>query len=206
MILSGFQSPFLNLKSISKILCDGNSITAGQSHATELATHEPFKSAQTQILNFGVSGQTTAQMLSDASSQVDPEIVPNKTIVIALEIGNHIFFGASAREAVDTFWEYCEGRRAAGAYVVACTLHTRWQATATLPSKAQYLAELDQANTLLRQEWRGRADALFDCRTVPECTVMSSRYFPDYIHPNRALDVLFTDALMGVLRRIPARE
>jgi hypothetical protein len=205
------QTQFLDLRHVENIICDGNSITASvgaeNSHADELALLEPFLSNATPIRNAGVSGQTTAQMIARAPLEVDFYIRANRTIVIALEIGNHLGTGVAVRAAVDTFWDYCDGRRAKGAYVVACTLHARENpATVAGGTPTEMSGKIDEANGLLRAEWRQHADQLFDCRTVPECSVVTPTYFPDGVHPNAALDVLFTAGLIKTLSRIPLKR
>jgi lysophospholipase L1-like esterase len=187
-----------------KIICDGNSITAGQSHATELAFREPFSTNGTVIANFGVGGQTTEQMLNDMEAQVVPLITSSPpTIVIVLEFGNSITAGASPQLAFDLLAQYCNRCRSAGAYVVACTAHPRNRQG---PGVVQFSEDIRTANQLLRDRWRGMADAIFDVRTIPELANVTREYFPDDVHPNKAADILFTNGLMPVLRRIPVRN
>jgi hypothetical protein len=190
-----------------KIIGDGNSITAGQSHITELGLREPFKSQETVIYNFGVAGQTTQQMIADFDAEVLPFITFDPpTILIALEFGNQIgansVVQSDAQKAFDLFADYCYRARSAGAYVVACTAHPRIRIAGNVPT---YSAQLREANQLLRNGWRAFADAIFDCRTIPEFAKVNRRWCPDDVHPNRYGDILFTDGLMPVLRRIPLR-
>jgi lysophospholipase L1-like esterase len=186
-----------------KIICDGNSITAGQSHATELAFREPFLTNSTVIHNFGVGGQTTEQMLADMNTEVIPLITFDPpTIVIVLEFGNSITGGATPQRAFELFSEYCTRCRSAGAYVVACTAHPRNKQGSGV---VQFSDDIKTANQLLRDRWRGIADAIFDVRTIPQLANVTRQYFPDDVHPNREADILFTDGLMPVLRRIPVR-
>jgi hypothetical protein len=188
-----------------KIICDGNSITAFQSHATELGKRPPFSTNGTVIHNFGVGGQNTDEMLADFYTQVEPLITKTPpTILIALELGNSIAQGKSADQAAYAFERYCKAARHEGAYVIAITAHPRINQGYPLGVPA-YSAELERANQILRDNWRRFADGIVDTRTIPEFSRVRNSWTPDNTHPNIYGDVLLTDALMPVLRRIPVR-
>jgi hypothetical protein len=198
------------------VLFDGNSINAVRNDvpdsyapSLELALREPFLSNRTRIINTAVPGQTTAAMTARAPLVLDPHISHlYTTILCPLEIGNTLYAGATAAEAVRQYSQNSQERRWLGADLVSSTLHARSGPEPTLggDSLAVYQAKIEEANQLLRENWRGFADALYDCRIVPELTIVTPQYFPDDIHPNRAADALYTDGLIKTLQRIPKRR
>jgi hypothetical protein len=187
----------------SLIVCDGNSITASvQSGATwpaQLKSSAPFSDIGCTVLNIAVGGQTTPQMNVDAAQQIDAIYDGNKNcVLIAWEIGNDLYFGATVEMACANFKKYCSDRRSIGWRVVAITVADRLHLSGTPggDTGVQYTAKVLAANDWLRNNWRNFADALVDSRKVPALTNASNpSFFPDGIHPTGA-------ALTGLVEQI----
>jgi lysophospholipase L1-like esterase len=77
--------------------------------------------------NLAVGGQTTAEMLADAATQVDPKYRSDleHNICVVWEGTNDLAKGATAQAAYDNLVTYCQGRRAAGYKVVIVTILPR---------------------------------------------------------------------------------
>jgi hypothetical protein len=209
MISSLALPKYLDLSTVGAVICDGNSITAGSRYGhtwvTEIQAMQPFATTGCLFYNFGVGGQTTTQMLSDQETQVLPLITTKPpTILIALEFGNQISSAITPtlpQDAFELYRQYCLKARRCGAYVVACTAHARLRT-----GDLFYPQDLETCNQLLRDRWREFADALFDCRTIPQLSVVTADFFPDEIHPTREANILFANGLIQVLRQIPIRS
>jgi lysophospholipase L1-like esterase len=112
------------------LVCDGNSLTAGHG----LTTSESYPAQLSALIgagwdtrNVGVSAQTTQDMQSDAVAQIDALYSGSrlKNVLVAWEITNDLYFGASAGDALTHFKDYCADRRVAGFTVVAVTVLPR---------------------------------------------------------------------------------
>lgn len=109
------------------IVFAGNSLTAGtNASSTEqfypnqcmrlLRSGEPF-------LNFGTPSQTTPQMITAATTQVDPAYDANrKCVVVAWEGLNDLFAGSTAAQAYANLVSYYGARKAKGFVVIAATI------------------------------------------------------------------------------------
>lgn len=118
------------------IVADGNSHYAGRDgnvpSPTVLAT-----TLGMSIQNFGVGGQTTQQMTSDAAAQIDPVISSaiasgHTTMLILQEIYNDIRVNTlTAQQGVDNMLTYCAARKTANPTVIIglCTLADTINAT-----------------------------------------------------------------------------
>lgn len=133
------------------IVCDGNSLTFGTGatnpYPAQLYTllgggvtrgiqnktsslHAGSGNPPNTCLNFGVSGQTTAQMSKDAQMTIDwpwfnTTAYPKRRILVAWEGTNSIAgAGLTAAQAWADFQTYCRDRVTAGWYVIACTMIT----------------------------------------------------------------------------------
>ncbi|MFM2432351.1 MAG: hypothetical protein RLZZ511_3565 [Cyanobacteriota bacterium] len=182
----------------ARIICDGNSITQSvygepTSYPRQLEALLNAAGYGVEVLNIGVSGQTTAQMVNDASRQVDRLYDPDRPCwAIAKEGGNHIFFGATVPEAFAAFAEYCRGRRSRGFRVVAIDTFPRKNGYFPGYERvADYAADLVAYNQLIRANWRSFADLYFDAREqLPEFD-MRAPYMTDGIHPTVEGNALF---------------
>lgn len=133
------------------IVCDGNSMTAvgeggtaADSWPTKMATL--FGNSNWQVINEGVSGQTTTDMTADAATQIDIRCNSRRphNVVAFWEIGNALKGGASAAQALADAQTYCAARKAAGFSVAVLTVppRTNWS-----PSSQ---GEIDDCNASLR--------------------------------------------------------
>jgi lysophospholipase L1-like esterase len=176
----------------AQIICDGNSITQGMDrpetdYPRQLEKYLNDRGYGVQVVNLGVSGQTTAHMLNDAVPQVNWLYDPTRlNVLIAMEGGNHIYFGATPQVAYATFAKYCRARRDAGYQVIVIDTFPRANGYPPGYDRVDiYAADLLAYNRLIRGNWRDFADYHFDARlALPEFDLGSTYYLPDRIHPN----------------------
>lgn len=174
---------------------DGNSLTAGQGATAGMDYPSQLIALLTTLgitgiswNNFGVGGQTTAAMASDAASQVDTQITSGvQNILFAWEIGNDIYFNGNVSTAQTAFANYCTARRAAGWKVIVFTLTPRNQSSSFGDSISAYNAKLTSANTWLRANWTSFADGIVDIAADSRMDdYTDSTYFSDGIHYTNA--------------------
>lgn len=151
------------------IVCDGNSFTYGtgatnpatNSYPALLDADNYFNGAT--FYNKGVPAQKTSDMIADASSDITPLYNGGVScILVAWEVGNDIYFNGNAANAVATFWNYCDARKAEGWKVIVINCPPRDQSTSFGDNSAQYNAKLVTANGLLAAEWSSHADKFVD--------------------------------------------
>jgi lysophospholipase L1-like esterase len=176
-----------------EILCDGNSLTAGD--GTTVTTHS-YPGQVNQILttlgvnalvqNFGVNSQTTLDMLAHAHAQIDPLFNPkfNVNVVVAWEGTNQLYFGGTGAQAYQTLLQYCLGRRAAGFKVLILTILPR--ANAGVP--VTFEMDRNFVNSALRNNWQEFADGIVDVAADPRLQDATNRtyYLSDGAHLNDA--------------------
>lgn len=195
---------------IGQIVCDGNSLTADNGtpgvtiYPAQLAT---LMGSGWDIVNLGVSGQTTQDMIDDADTEVDvlyDAVTYDHNILVAWEIGNDIHFGATANEAYNSFVSYCQARQAAGFKVVAVTVPARSGGSST-PVET-FDADRLTANDLIRANWRTFADALADVAldtridTIADCD--NSTYYYDETHFNTTGYSIIAEAVKTAILEI----
>ena len=164
---------------------DGNSLTAGTNSTTgvqggstsDFSTSMSFPSQLIRSLtrnaymagNFGVSGQTTVQMSSDAATQIDIKfdaVHYRNNILVAWEITNdYCNAGVTKEVAYSDFVTYCTNRRAAGWRVVVLNVINR---TTNLNTRtaADFAAAQTYWNGRLATEFTTFADALVDVNAL----------------------------------------
>jgi lysophospholipase L1-like esterase len=177
----------------AKIICDGNSITQSvygpeTSYPQQLENQLSQLGYGVKVMNVAVWGRTSAHMLNNALWQVDRLYEPTRlNLLIAMEGGNHIYFGATPQVAYATFAKYCMARRDAGYRVIAIDTFPR--ANGYFPGDdrvAAYAADLLEYNRLIRTHWRDFADDYFDARlNLPELNTQPP-YMNDGVHPSIA--------------------
>lgn len=183
----------------SVIVCDGNSLTYGylstnpstKSYPALLAADSAFSSAT--IYNKGVNAQTTLDMISDATSDIDPNRGSGVNILIAWEVGNDIYYNGSASGAVTNFWNYCDARRAKGWKVYVLNCPPRSQTTSFGDNPTAYQTKLTTANGLIASGWRSHADGFIDVASDSRF----SGYSPTYYNAD---NVHYTDAGYQVIK------
>lgn len=216
------SSPFLPIKD-ANIVCDGNSITAIAGAQGNGATSwggnlsDPFpvqlKAAMQPnnpgltVANYGVGGQNTSAMIADAATQIDPLISNTRSNILTMwEITNQAFGSSTVQQIYDLTVQYCQARKAAGWAVIVFTAVPR-ELNLNGRTIAEYNQRMNDVNTLIRNNWRSWANALFDVRALPEFATMNSTYFlPDKIHLSSAGHTVLTASLIPFLSRIPRRR
>lgn len=148
------------------VVCDGNSLTAGYGGADNypalLAAMLPSGALNR---NYGASSQTTADMSSDAATQVDNNLraYTGAATLIAWETTNDIYFGADLATCQSRFQAYFNARIAAGwrdsgNKLVAMTLTAR----GNFPDQPGMSVILDNFNIWLRANYATYATHLVD--------------------------------------------
>jgi lysophospholipase L1-like esterase len=183
----------------AQIVFDGNSVVygVGSTHTASNAddfTGNNFPAVARRALvsafpgvtfttkNFGVDGQTTPQMASDAATQIDAIFDGSfdRNILVVREISNDISLNnVSAATAYQTFVDFCQARRAKGWRVLFLTLTPRSVAPSTM-TLTEYNNRKDAVNGLLRKNWPLFSDGIIDVATLSGLT------FPDGVHTNDA--------------------
>ncbi len=153
-------------------------------------------------------------MLHDALWQIDRAYDPTRlNLLIAMEGGNHMLFGATPAAAAATFAKYCAARRAAGYKVVAIDTFPRDHGYPPGYDRHQrdYATDLITYNEIIRTQWPDFADWYFDARLqLPEFD-MRPPYMDDGIHPSVAgnarlaakLATFLIPAVAGMVLRHP---
>lgn len=178
-----------------KIVCDGNSITAGGQDGSGSnggvmgqifggpSPVAPFSSQS--YSNVAIGGQFTQGMIS-SHADVDAAFVEGKyNILFAQELTNSSNNAGDYRtpaQVTQLFLDYLALMRATKAWdlVIAATAPPAWLGTGYTQAQIDdYNARLDESNSLLRQRYREQADALFETRQSGS-PYAQSRY-PDYL-------------------------
>lgn len=167
------------------IVLDGNSLFDFIDAASNLAEYNKIGAPGVSRTNFGVSGQTTLNMIADAATQVDPVYAPNKVLIV-WEARNHLYFGGTSQAVKEAIRDYCLARQQVGWRVVilSCT-----KAVNDFSINGTNFATFDQAiddfNLWLRANWRDFADSFCDAAIIPELVdYNNSTIFYDGIHLN----------------------
>jgi lysophospholipase L1-like esterase len=188
-----------------QIIFDGNSLTAGQ----DSTTGNDYPSQVLALLgsgwtgqNFGVSGQTTTQMSSDAATQIDP-LYSTATYLdnwlAAWEVTNDLYFGASATTAYNNYVSYCQARRAAGWKVIAVTVLPR--SNSGTPSSFE--TDRQTCNTNIRANWSTFADVIADVAADARIGDAGDETNPTYYYISGTADtrVHLVDAGYAIIAR-----
>lgn len=156
------------------IICDGNSLTTLYYPDTLAQLRGTTK---THVLNFGVAGQTTTQMIADATSQIDTICQSGKyNIVVAWEVGNDLLATGDVNAVYTRFAAYCNARRANGVKVIAVTCPPRENVNDSL---------LQAANALMLANYTSFCDKIVDTRSDSRLATISSTYWNvDNVHLN----------------------
>jgi lysophospholipase L1-like esterase len=194
------------------IVFDGNSLTAGQGStggntypAQLIALLEALGITGIADYNFGVGGQTTSDMDSDVTTQIDPLILGGvQNILFAWEIGNDIYFNGDVSAAQTRFQNYCEDRQAAGWTVIVITLTPRNQSTSFGDDVTAFNAKLDAANTWLRANYTSFASGLVDVALDDRLSdYLDTTYFSDGIHYTNAGYGVVAELALPVITGLP---
>lgn len=186
------------------VVADGDSITFG----ANLSAGQPWPDQALVLLggistmtNKGVSGQTLANMESDASTDIDPLISHAAgmiNVVVAFGGTNDIYFNAdadyTAATTISRLTTYANNRRSAGWRVVVVTMLPRGDfgggSTSTLPAdrKTHHEARRQAYNTWLRANYATNswtlADVAADNRIGDDGDELDTNvYQGDKVHP-----------------------
>ncbi len=175
------------------LVCDGDSITYGGTaglqyyrYPDQLGRMLDITPAYWKILNFGVSGQTLAQMQSDASTQIDPYLSDGATgckrILLAWGGINDLAYSnvATAKSNWDT---YMSARLSAGWTILPFTTSYVSPSHATITESM-----VTEFNAYVRDNYEQYSPYLADIASLPEfgsaSVVDGSAYYADIVHPN----------------------
>lgn len=185
----GIASPYTATRNI---IFDGNSIVEGGPNNTILdftgVSAASLGLGFQDYFNYGISGQTTAQMVTAGVSRIDPQynaaLRSSYNIVCFFEITNDLLTTQNAVTSQANVKAYCLARRAAGFKVVVGTC---------LPRTGQYAGfEADRlaVNAWIRANYTNFADALADIgndATIGQTGQASNAtYYSDGTHPTTA--------------------
>lgn len=147
------------------VVMDGDSLTRGSGASANLSDNYPSQlagllSQSYDLISLGVGAQTTADMISDAVTQVDPLLTwrPRKTGVLVFWNTNDLHFGTSVATTQSRIMNYCSARRAAGWKVIVGTILPR----SVVGTPANYAADRLTINTWIRANWASFCDGFFD--------------------------------------------
>lgn len=185
-----------------QVVCDGDSITAGQglSAANKYPAQMQALLGNTwQIDNTGVSGQTVAQMQS-TRTDVDAFYSGSNTrnVVVCGGGTNDLYFNASAATLETRIQDYCASCKSQGFEVYVWTLLPRgdFPGTSTLPGadaaaqETEFEVRRTAYNTWLRSSYASFADGI--CDLAADSTIGedgdedSATYYQDTVHPTTA--------------------
>lgn len=171
------QSQYTSLR----IVCAGNSLTAGQGgtpYPTQLAALRPSD----VVVNVGVASRTTPTVDAQALTEVDPygAAVGKKNICVFWEVRNHMYSSsATPAQAISALETACLARRKRGFKVIVCdTMPTSSYGTGTWTSANRVIV-----NGLISDGYASFADALVKLSDVAGLQDASSTtYFVDGVH------------------------
>jgi lysophospholipase L1-like esterase len=199
------------------IVCDGNSLTYGYrasdqattSYPARIQQAAPFATDGTTVYNKGVNGQTTQQMIDDADTDIDPLYNGSvKSILVAWECGNDLYYNGDATAAYTRFVTYCQDRRAAGWKVIAVTLPYRDHSlddgvtpgvSPAGDDDAAYNTKRLTINSNIVANWETFADGLANIATNPGLSSYNTTYYYDRIHFNDDGYQLVADLILPVI-------
>lgn len=203
----GLMADFANIK----FMADGNSQTVGINGAALSFPGLLGTSLGKAVVNFAVGGQSTVDMLADAATQVDAAFQNGMNVLVVGEVRNDLSnmgSGADARVAVDRFWSYCAGRRAAASAAGKLLKIVVWN---TLPTTrttsplgvAGLNAKFNEANAFMAAEWHSYADAYVDVRLIPELLDPDNlTYYDDQVHLTAAGDAKLVVPIDAAVRAV----
>lgn len=169
------------------IVADGNSLTLGSGGAT------PWPAQLNAAIGFtgnnkGVSGQTIADMIADASTDIDTLLAtPNvRPMLIVWELYNWLNTnaGKTAADAVDQYQTYCNARRAAGWKRILCVNMPAHMGHGTVAVVNSWNAATTPGlvNAELASRWSTFCDGLIDVSPALTDYNDTTKYQSDKIH------------------------
>jgi lysophospholipase L1-like esterase len=138
--------------------------------------------------NFGLSGQTTIEMLADGEAQINPlyDAALGKNVVVFWEVTNDLKPGATRADAQARMVSYCQARQAAGFKVVVGTILPRTQVGLPETFEDDRIA----INTYIRANYASFADVVADVASDARIGDFGdsddTTYFSDGVHMTTA--------------------
>lgn len=193
----------------AQVVFDGNSLTASTYPDNQLL-HYLLPSANYDIVNVAVAGQTTLDMIADAATEIDALYSAqtyNDNILVAWEGTNHMaLLGATATAAYTSMAEYCLARKTAGWKVVVLSGTPRQSSGGGV----EFEAKRQEYNDMLRGSWHSFADAFVDIGADPYIGVAGSEtntlYYYDTVHLTSAGYHIVADAVSDAIIGIATIE
>lgn len=171
----------------NQVIFDGNSMTDG-STSSYPATTVAALTGTWYSRNFGVSGQTTTQMISDGVSQIDPFYDSRVTnnVLVAWETTNELKLGVSATDAYNNLVAYCRARKNAGFKVVVPTILPRSESG----TPEDFNTKRATVNTNIRNNYASFATAIADVAANTDIgedgDSENATYYADKVHMTTA--------------------
>jgi hypothetical protein len=189
------------------IVLDGNSLFdnwdgAGLSASYALLGH-PSRTKE----NFGVAGQTTAQMAADAATQIDPVYAQSKVLIV-WELRNHLYRGNSVATCVAAMRDYCLARKAVGWQILvlgttpAAGVNGGYESPA-YGTPEQFNANLLQIDAAISAGFREYADRYLPVRQIAGMgDATNSSIFWDGVHLTNAGYTLLAPVINREIQRL----
>jgi len=150
-----------------QIVLDGNSHTVYW--LAQMFTTIQYNTIVTgwKYTNTGVSGQTTAQMLSDYAAEIAPLYSASLTrnIYIPVEVTNDLFLGATIQQAKDNYEDLCLAAQATGYEVYSVPIMCRNYSGNTGRTQTQWNLVCDEFNQWLVANYATFSDGLVPINT-----------------------------------------
>lgn len=195
---------YYGIKNRIRVICDGDSITAGTGSALGLGwpkQTELLVGKRYLVFNIGVSGQTVVQMEAKAANQIDTEFgaFPQGDVVIAFGGSNDMEVPGNQVAAYTAYKTYCTNRKAAGYKVIAVTVLPR-----TSPGNpANYEVDRQAFNLSIRTEpsppWDVIADVGNDANMGQAGQQSGVNYSGDNLHPGNLGYVIISTYMRDAL-------
>jgi lysophospholipase L1-like esterase len=204
------QSDAGTTQNLPRIIADGNSLIAGQEASREfvrvvcdlLAPYQAYDGE-----GYGVGGQTTAQMSSDAGAQIDPRYSASRprNILLVWEGTNHLFLdeGLSAADAFAAITSYCQARKTANAgwQIVVLTVLPR-----TVAGGSTFEARRQSLNALIRAghaSYDAVADVGADATIGAAGAFNNATYYSDLTHLSDAGQLVAAALVRDAILALP---
>ena len=172
-----------------QLVVDGNSMSDGVGGSAPYSDLiSTYLGNAWSISNFAVSGQTTAQMITDAATEIDTTLDEDLlcNIIAVWEGTNSLYFGATGAAAYADLVTYCQARQSAGWKVVILTVLPR----SNSGTPTDFEIHRQTVNTNIRENWQTFADALVDIAADRRLGDLGDQtnttYYPDLVHLNDA--------------------
>jgi lysophospholipase L1-like esterase len=162
------QTGFVNALGVPSMVFDGDSLTIGtgalpfnnfpfgNDYPSQVAGSLSHAGA---FYNVGVGGETTATMIVNAPTVVDPKLAAGANNVVCFHGGtNDIYYGATDITTYSRIVTYCQARQAAGWQVIVATITPRSDAGTPVNQDTYRLS----VNTMIRANWTTFASGIAD--------------------------------------------